>query len=193
MIDFSFPLSHRERVVRSTGRGHGVYGANIMIRRNFTLSPGPSPSGRGELLRFGKFIFLGVLFFSITLFAHAQFLKSGDVRIYANAILSSQLNAQMAQQYGITRSASRVLLHVVVREGVPGKDRTLPAKISAVAVRKNGDRSTINMQFTQQNQEVYYLGELNIHGNEAINFEIITEIEKQKPLRMTFFQEFFSQ
>lgn len=123
----------------------------------------------------------------------AQFLKSGDIRIYANAMVSSQLNAQVAQQYGITRSASRVLLHVVVRDGIPGKDKTLPATITATAIRKNGARSDINMQLTKDNGEVYYLGELNIDGNESINFEITTQIEKQKPMRMTFFQEFFSQ
>jgi hypothetical protein len=126
-------------------------------------------------------------------FAHAQFLKSGNIRIYANAIVSSQLNPQVAQQYGITRSASRVLLHVVVREGTPGKDKTLPATISAIAIRKNGERSTITMQPTKEKEDVYYLGELNINGNEAINFEIISQIEKQKPMRMTFFQEFYSQ
>ncbi len=145
------------------------------------------------MLRFGKSVFFGMLFFSISVLANAQFLKSGEIRIYANAMLSSQLNAQIAQQYGVTRSASRVLLHVVVREGVPGRDRSLPAKINAVAIRKNGERSTINMQITRENQDIYYLGELNITGNEAVNFEIITDIENQKPLRMTFFQEFFSQ
>ena len=123
----------------------------------------------------------------------AQFLKSGDIRIYANAMVSSQLNAQVAQQYGITRSASRVFLHIVVREGTPGKDKTLPAEISATAIRKSGARSDINMQLTKDNGEVYYLGELNIEANESINFEITAQIEKQKPMRMTFFQEFFSQ
>lgn len=124
---------------------------------------------------------------------HAQFLKSGDIRVYANAMVSSQLNAEMARQYGITRSASRALLHVVVREGTPGQDKTLPATITAVAIRKNGERSSINMQITREGQDVYYLGELNIAKNEAVNFEIITRVEKQKPMRMTFLQEFFSQ
>ncbi len=122
----------------------------------------------------------------------AQFMKSGNIRVYANAMLSSQLNAQVAQQYGITRSASRALLHVVVREGTPGKDKTLPATITATAIRKNGERSDINMQLTKDNHEVYYLGELSVEGNESVNFEITAQIEKQKPLRMTFFQEFFS-
>ena len=128
-----------------------------------------------------------------TSFVYAQFLKSGDIRVYANAMLSSQLNAQVAQQYGITRSASRVLLHVVVREGTPGKDKTLPASITAIAIRTNGARTNINMQLTRDNNDVYYLGELNINGNESINFEIIIQTEKQKPMRMSFFQEFFSQ
>ena len=125
--------------------------------------------------------------------AHSQFLKSGNIRVYANAMPSSQLSADMARQYGITRSASSALLHVVVRQGPLGKDKTLPASIDAVAIRKNGQRSTINMQTTKDNQDVYYLGELAISGNESINFEITVKKEKQKPMRMTFFQEFFNQ
>ncbi len=133
--------------------------------------------------------------FALLLVSHAagaQFQKFGDIRVYANAMLSSQLNAEMARQYGITRSASRVLVHVVVREGTPGKDKTLPATITAVAIRKNGERTNINMQLTKENQDVYYLGELSISGNEAVNFEIVTLVKNHKPMRMTFFQEFFS-
>ena len=144
-------------------------------------------------MRIIRLIFISSLLCLTSSFVHAQFLKVGNIRVYANAMLSSQLNAEMARQYGITRSASRALLHVVVREGTPGKDKTLPATITAVAIRKNGERSKINMQITREGQDVYYLGELNIVKNEAVNFEIITQVEKQKPMRMTFLQEFFSQ
>lgn len=140
-----------------------------------------------------RLIFTMTMLFMASTLVHAQFLKSGDIRVYANAMVSSQLNAEMARQYGITRSASRALLHVVVREGTPGQDKTLPATITAVAIRKNGERSNINMQLTREGQDVYYLGELNIAKNEAVNFEIITQVENQKPMRMTFLQEFFSQ
>lgn len=140
-----------------------------------------------------RLIFMSSLLCLASTFVHAQFLKSGDIRVYANAMVSSQLNAEMARQYGISRSASRALLHVVVREGTPGQDKTLPATITAVAIRKNGERSNINMQITREGQDVYYLGELNIQKNEAVNFEIITQVGKQKPMRMTFLQEFFSQ
>lgn len=143
------------------------------------------------LTKFSGLVFLLLLLVSGIGFA--QFLKSGDIRVYANAVVSSQLNAEMARQYGITRSASRVVLHVVVREGTPGQDKTLPATITAVAIRKNGERSNINMQITSEGKDIYYLGELNISRNEAVNFEIVTQIEKQKPMRMTFFQEFFNQ
>ena len=167
------------------------------------LGPGPVFTGqvlrRGDIfilfgtsMKISKLLFAVLLFFASFL-ANAQLVKSGDIRVYANAMLSSQLNAQMARQYGITRSDSRVLLHVVVREGIPGKDKTLPANITATAIRKNGERVKINMQITKENPDVYYLGELNISGNESITFEIITKIEKHKPMRMTFFQEFFSQ
>ena len=144
-------------------------------------------------MRIIRLIFISSLLCLTSSFVHAQFLKVGNIRVYANAMLSSQLNAEMARQYGITRSASRALLHVVVREGTPGKDKTLPATITAVAIRKNGERSNINMQITREGQDVYYLGELNIVKNESVSFEIITQVEKQKPMRMTFLQEFFSQ
>ena len=124
--------------------------------------------------------------------SQAQFLKSGDIRVYANAMVSSQLNAEMARKYGISRSQGTVLLHVVVRQGKPGKDRSLPATLSAVGIRQSGERSNITMQRVQDDKEFYYLGELNISGNEAVNFEIITRIENHEPMRMTFFQEFFS-
>ncbi len=141
-------------------------------------------------------VFTSIIFLTLMLVSNivcAQFMKSGDIRVYANAMVSSQLNADVARQYGITRSGSRALLHVVVREGTPGKDKTLPATITAIAIRKNGERNTINMQLTKEGEDVYYLGELNISKNEAVNFEIITQIEKHEPMRMTFFQEFFSQ
>ncbi len=144
-------------------------------------------------MRIIRLIFISSLLCLTSSFVHAQFLKVGNIRVYANAMLSSQLNAEMARQYGITRSASRVLLHVVVREGTPGKDKTLPATITAVAIRKTGERSKINMQITREGQDVYYLGELNIVKNESVSFEIITQVKKQKPMRMTFLQEFFSQ
>ena len=144
-------------------------------------------------MRIIRLIFISSLLCLTSSFVHAQFLKVGNIRVYANAMLSSQLNAEMARQYGITRSASRALLHVVVREGTPGKDKTLPATITAVAIRKTGERSKINMQITREGQDVYYLGELNIVKNESVSFEIITQVEKQKPMRMTFLQEFFSQ
>lgn len=140
-----------------------------------------------------RLIFMSSLLCLASSFVQAQFLKAGDIRVYANAMVSSQLNAEMARQYGISRSASRALLHVVVRKGTPGQDKTLPATISAVAIRKNGERSNINMQITREGQDVYYLGELNIVKNEVVNFEIVTQVEKQKPMRMTFLQEFFSQ
>jgi hypothetical protein len=144
-------------------------------------------------MRILQFLLASIFLVLVSAHTHAQFVKSGDIRVYASATLNSQLNPDIADKHGITPSNSRVLLHVVVRNGEPGKDKTLPAKISAVGVRKNGERSNITMQIAQEGEDVYYLGEINISGNEAINFEIISEIENQKPLRMTFFQEFFSQ
>jgi Domain of unknown function (DUF4426) len=146
-----------------------------------------------DIMKIFKILFVATFLFLVPFNIKAQFVKSGDIRAYASAILNSQLSPDLADKYGITPSASRVLLHVVVRQGEPGKDRSLPAKITATGVRKNGERNDINMQLTKENDEVYYLGELNISGNEAVNFEIVIDIENQKPMRMSFFKEFFSQ
>ena len=141
-----------------------------MDRNNYAHFSEAFYNGKINFFQSRKLPLLSVFLYTISFLANAQFLRSGDIRVYASAIASAQLNVQMARQYGITRSASNVLLNVVVRQGEPGKDITLPAKISAIAIRKNGARISINMQLTQEGRDVYYLGELKIAKNETILF-----------------------
>jgi Domain of unknown function (DUF4426) len=125
--------------------------------------------------------------------ANAQFIKSGNIRVYASAVVSNQINSETAREHGITRSASRVLLHVIVRDGEPGKDKAIPATIAATATRKDRSQTTIILQKTESNGEVFYLGDISITKSDALNFEIMVDVPNTEPMRMTFFQEFYSQ
>jgi hypothetical protein len=124
--------------------------------------------------------------------ANAQFVKSGNLRAYASAVVSNQIHLETAREYGITRSASRVLLHVVVRDGEPGKDKAIPATIAATATRQDRSQTTIVLQKTESHGEVFYLGDISITQNDALNFEIMIDVPNAEPMRMTFFQEFYS-
>jgi hypothetical protein len=154
----------------------------------------PMKLSQPSALRAGqRFFSIALLaFFLMSSIANAQFVKSGNLRAYASAVLSNQINIDTAREYGITRSASRVLLHVVVREGEPGKDKAIPATIAADAIRPDRSHTTIVLQKTESNGEVFYLGDISIAKNDALNFEIMIEVPNAEPMRMTFFQEFYS-
>ena len=69
------------------------------------------------------------LLFALSLPAAAGSIRVGELRVHFNALPSTELTAEIARQYGITRSANRALLNVSVRRGEPGAD---------VAVADNG-------------------------------------------------------
>jgi Domain of unknown function (DUF4426) len=143
-------------------------------------------------MRHLKILLIALMLLLMTDATQAQFLKSGDIRVYASAVVSDQLNEKVADEYGITRSASRVLLHVVAREGEPGKDKALAAEIMASATRPDRSKIDINMQRTESSNDVFYLGDVSIAKNEALNFEIIIKVSGHEPMRMTFYQAFYT-
>jgi hypothetical protein len=150
----------------------------------------PQPSSQ----QVGKWFFSATLLtlFLISSIVNAQFVKSGNLRAYASAVVSNQINSETAREHGITRSSSRVLLHVIIREGDPGKDKAIPATIAAIATRRDRSQTTVVLQKTESNGEVFYLGDISIAQNDALNFEIMIDVPNAEPIRMTFFQEFYN-
>ncbi|PKM08430.1 MAG: DUF4426 domain-containing protein [Gammaproteobacteria bacterium HGW-Gammaproteobacteria-5] len=123
---------------------------------------------------------------------HQNMIQTGDITVHYNALATTALSAEVARQYGITRSASRALLNVAVRKGEPGDDNAVPAVVTAAATNLNGQRQELRMREVREGEAVYYLGETRIADKETLTFEItIATPGTDSPLRASFQQQFF--
>lgn len=124
----------------------------------------------------------------------AQSQNSGDITVYYNALPTSSLTPEVARNYGITRSTSRVLLNVAVRRGVPGKDAAVPATVSATARNLAGQRQELRLREVREGEAAYHLGEARIQGNDTLGFEVeVRPAAGGPPIRVVFTQEFHVQ
>lgn len=124
--------------------------------------------------------------------AVAQSVGSGDVTVHYSAVPTTSLSPEVARQYGITRSSSRALINVAVRQGRPGVDIALPAQVTVGATNLNGQRQALQMREVKEGGAIYYLGEARVSGRETLSFEIEVRIAgRAEPIRAVFRQEFF--
>jgi len=120
--------------------------------------------------------------------------RFGDLVVHYNAVPTTSLTADVARQYGITRSANRALVNISVRRGTPGADQAVPAKVSVAATNLNGQRSDLRVREVREGEAIYYLAEARIQGNETLNFELeVTPEGATAPVKASFSQEFFPQ
>lgn len=138
-------------------------------------------------------LFATALLLGLALPAGAGSMRAGDLRVYFNALPSTELTPEIARQYGVTRSANRALLNVSVRRGEPGADVAVPASVDAVASNLAGQRMDVRMREVRDGDAIYYLGEARINGQDTLSFDLTVTVEGQAPMRVTFTQEFFPQ
>ncbi len=120
--------------------------------------------------------------------------RSGQTVVHYNALPTTSLTPEIARQNGITRSANRALVNVAVREGDPGADRAVPAKVSIAATNLTGQRSDLRVREVREGDAIYYLAEARVAGNDTLSFEVeVTREGATAPIRVEFRQEFFAQ
>lgn len=124
--------------------------------------------------------------------AGAQSVSSGDITVHYSVVPTTSLTPDIARQYGITRSSSRALVNVAVRQGKPGADKAVPSRVSVGATNLNGQRQQLMMREVKEGEAIYYLGEARVSGQETLNFEVEVRIAgRAEPIRAVFRQEFF--
>ena len=137
--------------------------------------------------------FAASLLLSLALPVSAGSMRVGELRVYFNALPSTELTPDVARQYGITRSANRALLNVSVRRGEPGADVAVPAQVQAVATNLSGQRMDVRLREVRDGDALYYLGDARISGQDTLTFELTVTVEGEAPMTATFKQEFFPQ
>jgi len=120
----------------------------------------------------------------------------GDYVVHYNALNTNLIPPQVAQAYGIARSANRALLNVTVLRKVmdtPGSPTS--AKLTASGTNLTGQRREIELrEIKEPGGAVYYLGEFPVHNLETYRFEVLVQVEGEaQPLEVRFKQEFFTE
>jgi hypothetical protein len=146
---------------------------------------------RSHFLMFSSL--LSGLLFALPVLAENS-VRSGELVVHYNAVPTTSLTADVARQYGITRSANRALVNVSVRRGAPGADQAVPATVRVAATNLNGQRSDLRVREVREGEAIYYLAEARFQGQETLNFEVEVSAEgATAPVRASFRQEFFPQ
>lgn len=120
----------------------------------------------------------------------------GHYSVHYNAINSNLIPAQVAQGYGIKRSASRALVNITVLDMSDGESgQAVSAKVVTQAVNLTGQRRDIDMrEISEPDGGLYYIGELPIHNMENYNFKVtVTVAGEAKPFELEFRQDFYTQ
>ncbi|MCL4780009.1 MAG: DUF4426 domain-containing protein [Gammaproteobacteria bacterium] len=118
----------------------------------------------------------------------------GDYVLLYSAIPTDTLTPEIASNYGIMRSANRVLLNVSMlkkAEGAP--DVPVPGKVSASAVNLNGQAKNLSVREIREGEAIYYVGDVSISGEEILVFSIEAQPADASgaPMAVRFQRQFY--
>jgi uncharacterized protein DUF4426 len=121
-----------------------------------------------------------------------SFRDFGSYEVHYNAVRTDALTPEIARDYGIQRSANRVMLNVTVLHKEAGTVRkAVPAEVTVDARNLNEQLKSIELRRISESDAIYYIGELSISGTEILVFDItVTPEGTQTPLSVKFTREF---
>lgn len=119
--------------------------------------------------------------------------SDGDYVIHYNAIPSTELTAEIASRYGITRSGSRGLINVAVLRQQDGA--AMPGAVAATvtaSVRSlTGQRNDIVLREVRDQDAIYYIGDFFVRGDDVLRFELsVTPEGAARAIPVRFEQRF---
>lgn len=119
-----------------------------------------------------------------------------DYVVHYNALRTDLLPAQVAQGYGIQRSANRALLNItVMQKGDNGVETPVAAQVTVDAANLTGQQRDIELrEIRDASEAIYYIGEFPVHNLETYRFklEVLPEGEPE-PLLLEFSQQFYTE
>lgn len=124
--------------------------------------------------------------------ATESFRDFGNWTVHVNALVTDQLSAEIANQYGITRSSNRAMLNVsAVRNNPTNGQIGMVADVAVSAANLSGQIRGITMREIAEGDAVYYIGETAITNAETLTFTIDITPEGESPQTLRYMQQFF--
>jgi hypothetical protein len=117
----------------------------------------------------------------------------GDYTVHFNALVTNQLAPEIAREYGIVRSDSRIMLNVsILRKQEAGMGMPVSGAVSASAINLNGQLRGMAMREIREGDAIYYIGELAITDAETLIFTIdVTPLNEASRFTVRFKKQFF--
>ena len=118
----------------------------------------------------------------------------GDYVLHFNAISTDQLQPQVARAYNIVRSGNRAMLNVSIIKKVEGTTgESVAGSVSATAANLTGQVKNLNLRQIQENDAIYYIGDVSVANGETLIFTIdATPINESSRFSVRMQRQFFS-
>ncbi len=118
----------------------------------------------------------------------------GDYVLHFSSIPTSQLEANVAREYNISRSKSRALLTVSIirkEEGTPGV--SVPGEVTVTANNLTGQLKDLSLQQIKEGEAYYYIGDVSVANNETLVFNINATPENETDsVSVRFMRQFYT-
>ncbi|MCF6319570.1 MAG: DUF4426 domain-containing protein [Proteobacteria bacterium] len=142
-----------------------------------------------------KYILLiATLIISPSLAKAEQKTTQGDYEVHYSTFPSLSLSKEIANNYQIKRSKSRIIISLTVLNTASEPHTPTKANIKIVAKNLFGQIKPIKLRkIVEQDKAIYYLGYFSISNKENVNFTInIVPQGERKNINLKFSREFFN-
>ena len=102
--------------------------------------------------------------------AGATMADIGDHVIHFSAQSTDQLPPEIARAYNIVRSKNRAMLNVSVLRA--SDNQAVPADVTVKTVNLTGQLKTVTMRRINEQEAIYYIGEVPVANRETLIFDI---------------------
>ena len=121
----------------------------------------------------------------------ASSVSAGGHTVHFSAQSTDQLPPQVARQYNIVRSKNRAMLNVSV---IRDSDATpVTADVTVKTVNLTGQLKTVNMRKIEEQEAIYYIGELPVANSETLVFDIVvTPDGESDSIEVRFKRQFYT-
>lgn len=123
--------------------------------------------------------------------AEATSIDVNSHTVHFNALLTSQLPLEVARLYNIVRSKNRAMLTVTVVE--KGSSVSVPSDVTVKTVNLTGQLKTVNMRRIDEEEAIYYVGEIPVANQETLIFDIsVMPAGESQPSELRFKRQFYT-
>ena len=115
----------------------------------------------------------------------------GDHVVHFSAQTTDQLPPEVARAYSIVRSKNRAMLNVSVLRA--SDNAAVEAGVTVKAVNLTGQLKNITMRRIDEQNAIYYIGEVAVANRETLIFDIsVTPEGEDSPSDVRFKRQFFT-